>query len=271
MGTPGRVVSENLVALPPSGIILALQFWPGDEARALRLAQLIADIEPRRRDDVTFAFCRRFDMPEESAEAWKTRLHVGHKFGTIAIRSEREGVGHPDGCNELWAGTMDKLAALWRAGHLPRHSVFTLEADGVPLRADWIDRLISAHERTLSLGKRVTGAYMDSYPHINGSLIAHLSLWFDRPSLHVTPTGQAWDLFHAAVLRSEAEPTTWMWNIYGACAWSPHSLETMSKGAAWLSSQKDDSALAWAERTLVPRAPAPNVEPPTNGRVFAHG
>jgi hypothetical protein len=246
----------NLVQMPPGRVVLSLQYWAGDEARALRLVRLLADIEPRRREDVYLAFCRRHDLEEESAAAYQARLHCGFKFGVMALRSPRPGAGHPHGCNELWAGIMDELARAWSGGLLDAHSVFFLEADAVPLRADWLDRILGDHARTLAAGKRVTGPIMNRLPHINGALAAHLSLWLDRPSLHQTPPEQAWDLFHAETLLAEARPTAWIKNIYGACRWSPESLVAMSGETAWICSQKDDSAFEWAARTLVTgRAP----------------
>lgn len=244
-------MTTNLVYAPPAGLVIALQYWAGDEAKALRLSRLLADLEPRRREDVVLCFFRRFDLPEDAA-LWDTRLHCGFKFGTMTARALREAVGHPDGCNAMWASGMEQFAEHWRAGELHAHSVFFMEADGVPLRADWLDKLLAEHERALEDGKRVTGALTNrGARHINGSLIAHLSLWHDRPSLHETPRGQAWDMFHAQVLTSEARPTPWMKNVYAAGRWSDESLVGMAKETAWLASSKDDSALAWAERTLV--------------------
>ncbi len=243
------MLPPNTVETPPDAIVIALQFWQGDSDRAMRLARLIAAIEPRRRDDVVFAFCRRFDVPL-TADIYQTSLKVGLRFPILHIQSKREATGHPDGAFGLWAGTMDALSEAWAAGHLRAHSVFTLEADGVPLRADWLDILIEAHARTLAAGKRITGPEMNALPHVNGSLVAHLSLWQDRQSLHRCPPGQAWDLFHAEVLQAETRPSGWLRNVYGACDWSLASLRAMSKETAWLCSQKDDSALEWAEGTL---------------------
>lgn len=242
---------ENLVSLPPDGLIIAIQYWAGDEERAMRLARLIADIEPKRRDDVAIAFCRRFDMEVESALLWQTWLHVAKKFPVLKLRSRREGVGHPEGCNELWSGVMDQLSTQWRAGNLWAHSVFTCEADGVPLRSDWVDKLAYIHRRTLEAGKRITGPIMQQYPHLNGSLVSHFSLWFDRPSLHRTPADQSWDMFHSHVILCEGRGDPWIKNVYGGSKWSPESLRNMARETAWLCSQKDDSALEWAERELV--------------------
>lgn len=224
----------------------------------MRLARLIADIEPKRRDDVSLFFCRRFDMEAESPALWDTWAHCARKFRVGKLRSRREGVGHPRGCNELWSGVMDQLADQWWAGNLGAHSVFTVESDGCPLRSDWLDIIIAEQRLAIEAGKRVTGAVSHwseqqrhgEGRHINGSLVAHLSMWQDRPSLRRTPADQAWDLFHAAVLNAEARPTTWIKNVYGARAWSGLALEAMSKETAWLSSTKDDSAMTWAEEQL---------------------
>jgi len=246
----------NTVNYPPTAVAIALQYWRDDMADALRLARLISDIETRRRDDVIFALCPRFDL-ERTREQQETFMHVAGKFPSMFVPSRREGTGHPDGAAALWSSTVEQLSEAWWAGRSQAHSVFTIEADGCPLRADWIDRLLEAHRRTLEVGKRVTGALMnEQFRHINGSLCLHLSTWQDRPSLHRTPSGQAWDLFHAAVLTSEARPTPWIKNCYGAGSWSAESLEIMARETAWLSSSKDDSAIAWAERSLVARAGA---------------
>jgi hypothetical protein len=247
------VLDENYVELPPDKLVIAMQFWHGDESRAMRVARLIADIEPRRRDDVIFAFCRRFDTPETKL-AWDTFLHVGAKFGVMPIRSQREATGHPDGCFGLFAGTLDVLARGWQDGTLRAHSVLMLEADGVPLRADWLDVLLAEHRRTLEAGKRVTGPLTERpLRHINGTLAMAFSCWIDRPSLHSCPPRQAWDLFHAEVLMAEARPTTLIKNAYGSGNWSAESLAVMAKETAYLCSQKDDSCLDWAELTLVSR------------------
>lgn len=246
-------MTENSVPLPPQGVVLALQFWSGDFIKAMRLARLLADIEPKRRSDVTLAFCPRFDVLP-SALQWETQLYVGHKFGFTEVKSRREGTGHPRGCNQLAAGVMDALSEAWWAGRLSSHSAFMLEADGVPMRADWLDIVLHQHALAIEAGKRVTGALTNhGLRHINGSLMAHLSLWQDRPSLRETPSDQAWDLFHAAVLTGESRPTSWIKNVYAAGAWSDASLAGMAKETAWLCSSKDESALSWSERTLVQR------------------
>ena len=43
-------------------LAIALQFYPGDQAEALRLARFLADLEPEYRDDVLLIFAERFDV-----------------------------------------------------------------------------------------------------------------------------------------------------------------------------------------------------------------
>jgi hypothetical protein len=240
----------NAVEVPPTGIVIALQFYAGDQDRALRVARLIAAIEPRFRDDVTFCFARRFDV-EMSPELWAASLEVGRKFKVMHVRSKREGVGHPAGSFGIWAGTLDALAEGWASGSLRAHSAFMIEADGVPLRADWIDIIIEEHRKTIAAGKRITGAEMiEGTPHANGGLAMAFSCWLDRPSLHRCPEAQAFDLFHAPVILSETRFSGRIRNVYGASRWSDESIRNMARECVWLCSSKDNSALEFAERTL---------------------
>lgn len=252
------MIPSNFVRFPPAGMVLALQYFAGDEEAAMRLARLLADIEPGPgpRDDVVLAFCRREDIDPPSRLAEQTFWYCSEKFRVMKIRSRRPGAGHPHGCNELMAGVMDQLSTSWRSGNLRVPSVFLMEGDGCPLSRDWIDRLLAEHQDALVHGKRVSGAYTEGtvptrIPHINGSLIAHLSMWFDRPSLNQTPADEAWDLFHAQALLTEAQPTTLIQNLYGARDWSESALAALGRESAWLASTKDGSAMVWAERTLV--------------------
>lgn len=241
----------NLVPYEPTGLTVVLQYWADDEAAALRLARLLADIEPAPRKDLQLVLARRFDLPL-SAEAWNTLLHCGAKFSVSHVQIKREGTGHPAGPNALWSGAMEFLARGWRRGMLKRSACFFIEADGCPLRSDWASVLIAEHQASLLTGRRVTGALTRlPVPHFNGTLIAEASVWLDRPSLHRTPPDQAWDIFHAAAFLQEGRPTPLIKNIYGAQGMSDEGLAALSAETAWMSNAKDSSVIGWAERTLV--------------------
>jgi hypothetical protein len=234
----------------PSGLIIAVQYYGGDELQALRLARLLADIEPRPRDDATVLLVRRADVPL-SDEARRTAQHVSKKFPVMLARSKREGVGHPAGCNALMGGTMDHLAALWRAGDLLRSAVFLAESDGCPLRRDWLDVLLDEHERTLEDGLSVTGPYMAVFPHINGTMVLEVPWWIDHPSVHVTPPDQGFDIFHRRTYLRAARRTKLIMNIHHSKKWTDDQLSPLGAEHAWITSVKDNSVIDWAENALL--------------------
>jgi hypothetical protein len=237
----------------PSGLVIAIQYWIQDVAQALRLARLIADIEKFPRKDATVALVRRFDMEEMSAEEHTTVRHVRAKFPVLTFRAKREGTGHPNGPNAMAAGTMDHLSTMWRRGYLHRRAALLVEADGCPLRTDWLDCLVEAHQWTVLEGKAITGARMSDDPHTNGGLIMQFPFWVDHPSLHETPDGCAWDLHHADTILAATRATSRMVNYHGSRNWTPESLAPMSRETAYVLNVKDDSCLRWAEKALVRR------------------
>ncbi len=248
-------MTDNTVPVAREAFVIAIQYWSGDEARAMRVARLIADIEKEPRSDVLLAFCRRFDC-DWSSLAERTATYVSHRLPVMMMQSDRRKAGHPDGANGLWAGTVELLANMWREGR-SRPSIFTVEHDGCPLSRDWINRLTAENIRATANGKRVTGCVMGPreglVAHVNGTLMLHASMWFDRPSIQVTPDGDAWDIYHGSVFMAECQPTNLIRNIYGATDWTPGVLQALARDTVWLSSAKDDSAIEWAERELVTR------------------
>ena len=231
-------------------LAIVIQFWEEDEADALALARLLADIETGYREDVLLVFARRFDLPA-SRELWETRMYCGQKFGTRSIQSNQQATGHPDGCFGLWAGAMEILYDQYTRGILQHPSVFTVESDGCPTRKDWIEELKRAHNKTIAAGKRVTGSvWPEPLEHVNGSLCMHLSCWGDHPSLSRCPHGQAWDVFHARTLLAETNPSNAIVNLYGVEEVSAGVLGTIGLTSCWISSCKDGSAQKWARNAL---------------------
>ena len=224
-------------------MLIVLQYWRGDEQQALSLARFLADIEPHRRDDVILILARAWNCPL-SAEATKVREHCAKKMRTILLQSGVERSGHPDGCYGLWAGTVGRLYQLHRDGVLPWDfaTVATFEADGWPVRRDWIARLKASHARTLERGLRITGAVMDEpMPHVNGNMVMELSVWGDFPSLHTCTPQVAWDVLHAQVLMPLARPCNVIRNEYGTRDWTAGCLSAVAREAAWVHGVKDDS------------------------------
>jgi hypothetical protein len=229
-------------------MIIMLQYWDGDQDQALTLARLLADIEPKRREDAILVLARRGDC-RESEEARRTEAYCSAKFSTMLLQSPRVEVGHPDGCWGLWAGAVNRLWMLHRQGLLPwgHSAVFTCETDGGPISPRWLDMLIKAHQRTLTQNLRVTGAVMDTpIPHVNGNLVLELGIIGDNPSLLSCPPGVAWDLHHAKVLIRETRACNVILNAYGTRDWSPGCLTPMARETAWVHGCKDSSVYGYA-------------------------
>jgi Nucleotide-diphospho-sugar transferase len=243
-------------ALPHHRMPLAivLQFWEGDARDALALARLLADIELAPREDVLLVFARQ-DNVLASRELRDTFLYCAAKFPCADLVTRVGGVRYPAAASRAWESACRKLSDCYHDGVWPYHSAFFCEADGCPLSVDWIDRLKRAHAETLALGKRVTGAR--SYDsegdrwHINGSLVMHLSLWEDRPSLHRCPNVSGWDGFHGQVMLTEAGPSPIIRNEYGVIGVTEVLFRHCGYDSAWLSSVKDGTHHHWARRILV--------------------
>lgn len=230
-------------------MIIALQYWAGDEAQALRLARLLADLEPEFREDVILFLARRSDCAV-SHEATRTVAYCSKAFETRLLTNSRHEVGHPDGCFGLWAGTAIGLYQLLLNGIIPWttcRDAFFCEADGAPVRTDWLDRLIEAHETTKLKGYRITGAKMDwPYAHVNGNMVMDLQLTADYPSLMECPPGVAWDLHHGPILMREARDGHAILNVCGSRNWAPEVLRCIGTQTAWLHGCKDESVFNYA-------------------------
>ena len=244
-------------------LAIALQFYPGDQPEALRLARFLADLEPEYRDDVLLIFAERFDV-QQSAELSAAIQYCAQKFPVTQLRSARRETGHLGGSFGLFAGIADicyrNYCHIW-----PWSNVFFCEADGVPLRWDWIDVLKRAHAENLANGKRVTGSLMAAYGgHVNGTHVHHCSFWGDHPSLQACRKGCAWDLFHAQVMKTELGTSPGIANLYGAQNISPSVFRTLANeyGHAWLANVKDESAWRCAQALL----PHTNPRRPRNRR-----
>jgi hypothetical protein len=238
----------------PDALILALQYCRHDEAKALRLARLLADIETERRGDVVLALCRSADCKLSSA-AKRTAQYCHAKFPAVmVIQSNRAGNGHPDGPNQQWISFMETIAAERSVGRVHAEHVFTFEPDCVPLSRDWIDRLMAEQHLTIQQGKSITAAVMrhtdHQVQHPNGNLLMHLPYFTDHPSLHQTPPTEAWDMHHRVTLLAATRPSTIIANRHESTGWTLQLLRNLATESAWLHGFRDDVPWKFA-RSLV--------------------
>lgn len=148
-----------------SKILLALQFWQRDQARAYKLAKLIADWQPSLSTRADFCFVPRKDVEHDKSQ----NAYVGKKFRTFTHHGRRDGSGWPFGPNELWLDLMTKLS---ERGGLGYKAVLTFEPDCVPLCKDWIEQLHKAWDDSKAF---VVGSILPTVgadgpqDHINGN------------------------------------------------------------------------------------------------------
>lgn len=195
-------------------LLLALQFYPGDEMQAQELATLITEIEPKMRDDVDFALVHTREVKSFIAEDIARILR--QKFANVSIiRSKRFGTGWPMGPNDLWQDGMRQLQALYRAEKLRATAVFTFEPDCVPLRRDWIDTLKAAWAEAYANGKLVLGhAHNEPKTHINGNAIFDIRILDRIPELIGCSAQTGWDVEHGQALLRHSQDTPFIHQLH---------------------------------------------------------
>ena len=133
-------------------ILLALQFWSGDAARAYALARHLADLEDTHCEWADFMFCSRKDCEIERRAVYQ----VARKFNVTTFRGRRDGVGWPHGCNDLWFDTMTFVWEQLTLKKFPQYkAILTIEADCIPMRKDWIRGLSRAWDKNREKGNAV--------------------------------------------------------------------------------------------------------------------
>lgn len=181
-----------------SRILIALQYWEGDRKQAESAARLIADLEPRHREDTDMLLVARYDSRVDP----KLVKHVSAKFNTYTHVSPRRGMGWPSGCNDLWVGTLDYVRQMSACKRLPQYgAILTTEADSMPLRPDWLDRL---HADWDAAGCFVAGALLATEPpHVNGNALFSASPFFlHRIVKTKIPVRAGWDQYLASLFKS---------------------------------------------------------------------
>ena len=227
-------------------MLIALQYWNGDRNRALTLAHFLADLEPVKCKIADFLMVARFDSSIDD----DTTRHLARKFNTYTLRSRRRATGWPDGCNELWFSTMEWVQSMTNARRIPAYkAIFTCEADGCPIQANWIDRMSSEWDR-VNREKPVViaGALVEPGPHINGNALItgepRFLHWISRRVGGVRP-GCGWDFCMAP----EFKRLGWadipgMKSIYNTPSFSEEDYANMIKNDwIWVHGGKDTSLI----------------------------
>jgi hypothetical protein len=236
-------------------IICAIQFWEGDITEALKLTQLIADIEPRFNDFAEILLFSRHDMgePKENRIIQEMDRMLSLKFKTFTRRCSRRGTGHPEGANDMWHDLIQQVFIMHRDKETAAECFLSFEADCVPVTADWILRLYNEWKAN---GRLITGALCNAGTpdeHINGNLVANVELAARMPQLMGSPHNVPWDMYHRLAIVAESAPSKIIWNDYRRPTITAQEMFCERNGVipAMIHGVRDDSGRRLARKKLV--------------------
>jgi hypothetical protein len=236
-------------------MIVALQYYEGDRGQTMSLARLLADLEPVKRQDVMLALVCQPDTPWTVLTS-KTIKHCERKFPVIHVVSARGDHGHPVACTAIWTGMMEFFHGAYQ-----HEAVLALDGgDGVPLHRDWLSMMMLEHQRTLSVGKLITGSpyYLGGCPlHVNPNAVFQMSVWTKEPSLQTPPVYNGtllthFDIFHRRVMLANASLSSVVrtdWQGAGNKI-SQALMGERAKQAVWLHGYKDLDLFSVARQYL---------------------
>lgn len=197
-------------------IAVVVQSWEGDRAEAEKLANEI----------------RASNL---KVEVWE-------------IQSPR-GLPYPEGPNATAIGIMHMPWAAWVK------AVLLLEADCVPLAADWLEQLSDEWDRAEAVGKLVMGSWRPEcgdVGHINGCLMFSPKLK-EVIDFHPVPKETAWDVHYAKLFAPYWCRTGLIANRYKEICVTEEQLltpECGSRSPVMVHGVKDDSARKIAQKLL---------------------
>lgn len=229
--------------------LLNMQFWAGDRDQAMRVMRLAADMRTHHDSRYDVLLSARFDCGHDRHSV----EHLARKFNVFTFVCPRQAVGWPDGCNNLWLGSMHHIHDMVASKQMPGyHWVLCLESDDVPLNRDWLEAL---HQEWKDIGLFVVGNVLPyPGPHVNGNCLMSGSMdflgWLRK--LKKVPAG-GWDYSLSKQFQM------WGWadtplirSIWGTETLSKQDIETYHQsGCRLLHGVKDASALEWARRNLI--------------------
>lgn len=166
----------------PSKFLIAVPHYDGDRALAIRMLELMAKIETRRREDVRLFIVNRGKgiLHHELS----LRFHAVFKdvWYEQFVGPEE---GHPSACNAMARMIFERLATYHKRGEWSDvECMLFMEPDCVPCKKDWIDQLKAEFGIFKEEGCMVVGCLRTEgvdVPHVNGN------------ALYSPETGEAFD------------------------------------------------------------------------------
>jgi hypothetical protein len=242
---------------PQKGLV-AVQFWPGDRPKALRLANFLADLEPVKRQDTDFLFVARFDSGHDPATVKK----VSGRFNTHLLTTTSRAAGHPWGSWVLWFSAVEWFYNMRRGRKIPDYKwIFPFEADCCPTSKNWLSEMHAEWDRLNSPNKvYIVGAETYHYHHhANGNLMCSGDMdWLTWLVKGVTVSGvpakEAWDIYlFPKFARWGVEFSPRMWNCCGRATLDEDTFKYCLREHSFVHGVKDDSLYRMARRQFLGR------------------
>lgn len=249
---------NRVKALPPTNkILLVLPFWEHDKPQAMKLARLLADLEPGHSSQADLLFVSRFDCTHDTS----TVREVSRKFNVYTHTSKRRGTGWPMGCNSLFFGSLEWVYHKIAAGQVPHYkSILMLAADGAPLQKDWLVpfRSASAFQKDVFVSGALIYDSVNGHDHINGDCMLlsgdlEFLRWLAITVGDVSVTA-GWDW----ILSEEFKRWGWQDLSFVRSVWNKRTEFTSQEwdeailgGVVWYHGQKGNSLLELSRKKLL--------------------
>lgn len=236
--------------------LIAVQFWAGDRAKALRLAKFIADLEPTKRLDTDFLFVARFDTEHDAG----TIHHVSSKFNVHKLTTTSRATGHPWGSWVLWFSALEWFYHMKRGNKIPDYKwIMPFEADCVPTSRNWISEL---HREWDRLNEKkpcyIVGAEtFHFHHHINGNLMCSgdpdwLQWLVKGVQITGVPSNDAWDIYlFPKFARWGVDFSRRMWNVCGMPSMNDDIFRYCLREHSFVHGVKDDSLYRMARHEFL--------------------
>ena len=195
-------------------ILFCMQFCKLDEEPAYELIKLMTDVvvaNGKGQAPVDLMLATRFDTTINMEKA----MYAAKAFRAIRTYTcPSQVTGWPDGPNALAYGVYRYFASQCTSKRFKYEAIFLMEPDSVPLRLDFIDRIVSewhSHNRAI-MGFHVKPD--KAIGHINGNMIIRNDFGNICRKFGSGPLGHAWDDRFKKELVGNAFPSKEIYSDY---------------------------------------------------------
>ena len=232
---------------PARKLLIVINYWEGDRLMAKTLAELIADLEPKRNEKADILFFRRYDAEQMPNLLIDKMTDKFVKCKQLKCR-RMNAVGYPYGPNEMFYDLLERMNNMeWQSEY---YAFLNMEADCVPLAPGWIDKLIEEFGSAYDEGKFAIGHVVQHNPgtHLNGSALYSNDFWQRAGGMNMIggPAASAYDIYHANRILPIAKDSSAMLMDFNRKTINESDLDNVRKNGekpVYLHGVKDMSAL----------------------------